>query len=65
MPKFGSQVFGSGESVTSSLAAEPTLLYGTHRLNVEEQMMRGWGQDRGQGGNQLQGQEQRNRVSQV
>ena len=40
VPNFGFIVFADVESVEKALSAKPILLYGTHRLNVEEKKMR-------------------------
>ena len=48
VPNFGFVVFADAESVEKTLAAKPILLYGSHRLNVEEKKLRrDGGQDRG------------------
>ena len=39
VPNFGFIVFTDSESVEHALAAKPILLYGSHRLNVEEKKM--------------------------
>ena len=43
MPNFGFVVFADVESVKRALGAKPILLYGNHRLNVEEKKMRNEG----------------------
>ena len=40
VPNFGFVVFTDVESVERALSAKPILLYGSHRLNVEEKKMR-------------------------
>ena len=40
VPNFGFIVFADVESVEKALSAKPILLYGNHRLNVEEKKMR-------------------------
>merc|ERR1719186_1912811 len=40
VPNFGFIVFDSGEAVEKALKAKPILLFGSHRLNVEEKKMR-------------------------
>lgn len=40
VPNFGFIVFADAESVEKALSAKPILLYGNHRLNVEEKKMR-------------------------
>merc|ERR1719470_240119 len=40
VPNFGFIVFESTEAVERALAAKPIMLYGNHRLNVEEKKMR-------------------------
>ena len=40
VPNFGFIVFAEAESVEKALNAKPILLYGNHRLNVEEKKMR-------------------------
>ena len=40
VPNFGFIVFAEVESVEKALSAKPILLYGNHRLNVEEKKMR-------------------------
>merc|ERR1719347_1227236 len=65
VPNFGFVVFETSDAVLRTLAAKPIMLYGTHRLNVEEKKMRReGGQDRGQGDRQFQGRDQGNRGSQ-
>ena len=44
VPNFGFIVFTDSESVERALAAKPILLYGSHRLNVEEKKMRAGGE---------------------
>ena len=41
VPNFGFIVFEDAASVERALSAKPILLYGNHRLNVEEKKMRG------------------------
>jgi len=43
VPNFGFIVFEDAASVERALSAKPILLYGNHRLNVEEKKMRGAG----------------------
>jgi len=40
VPNFGFIVFDQADSVERALAAKPIMLYGNHRLNVEEKKMR-------------------------
>ena len=51
VPNFGFIVFEDAASVERALSAKPILLWGNHRLNVEEKKMRGGDRDRaGPGG---------------
>ena len=64
MPNFGFIVFDQAESVDRALKDKPIMLYGSHRLNVEEKKMR-TPRDPGQPFSDRDRQDRGNRGSQV
>jgi RNA recognition motif-containing protein len=59
LPNFGFVSFENAESVSKALASKPLLLYGRHRLNVEEKKeqseLYNRGRGRGRGGGPYRG----------